>query len=166
MNLVREIRKERNITQEQLSGAANISRRYLGLLEQQKAEPSVFVAMRIANALDVDLFKVFIDDDNTKSSSMLPTNLKFIDLFCGIGGFRYASKKAFDDLGIEGECVFSSDIDKYAQEAYKANFGETPVGDITKVDEKNIPDFDLLFGGFPCQAFSICGLMKGFEDNT
>lgn len=166
MNLVREIRNEKNITQDQLSCAANISRRYLCQLEQQKAEPSVFVAMRLANALGVDLFKVFIDDENTKSNAMLPLHLNFIDLFCGIGGFRYASQKAFDALGITGTCVFSSDIDKYAQEAYKANFGEAPVGDITKVNEKSIPDFDLLFGGFPCQAFSICGLMKGFEDNT
>lgn len=62
--------------------------------------------------------------------------------------------------------MFSSDIDKYAQQAYEANFGEKPVGDITKVDAESIPDFDLLFGGFPCQAFSICGLMKGFEDKT
>ena len=166
MNLVREIRKEKNITQEQLAGAADISRRYLGLLEQQKAEPSVFVAMRIAEALEVDLYKVFIDERETQVKATLPKKLRFIDLFCGIGGFRYASKQAFDALGIGGECVFSSDIDKYAQEAYKANFGEMPVGDITKVDEKSIPDFDLLFGGFPCQAFSICGLMKGFEDNT
>lgn len=74
--------------------------------------------------------------------------------------------RAFDKLGINGKCVFSSDIDKYAQQAYEANFGEKPVGDITKVDAESIPDFDLLFGGFPCQAFSICGLMKGFEDKT
>ena len=166
MNLVREIRKEKNITQEQLAGAADISRRYLCLLEQQKAEPSVFVAMRIAEALEVDLFKVFIDERDAKAKANLPKELKFIDLFCGIGGFRYASKHAFDDLGVKGNCVFSSDIDKFAQEAYKANFDENPVGDITKVDVKIIPDFDVLFGGFPCQAFSICGLMKGFEDNT
>lgn len=92
--------------------------------------------------------------------------IRYIDLFCGIGGFRYASDRAFRSLGIQAECVFSSDIDKYAQQAYEANFGEKPAGDITKVDAKDIPDFDLLFGGFPCQAFSICGLMQGFEDNT
>lgn len=62
--------------------------------------------------------------------------------------------------------MFSSDIDKYAAESYEANFEEKPVGDITKVDEKDIPDFDLLFAGFPCQAFSICGLQRGFADNT
>ena len=95
-----------------------------------------------------------------------PKEIKFIDLFCGIGGFRYASAGAFEKLNITGECVFSSDIDKYAQLSYQANFGELPTGDITKVDAKDIPDFDILFGGFPCQAFSICGNMKGFEDQT
>lgn len=92
--------------------------------------------------------------------------IKFIDLFCGIGGFRYASQQAFEALGINGQCVFSSDIDPFAAKSYAANFKETPVGDITKVDEKDIPDFDLLFAGFPCQAFSICGLQKGFADAT
>lgn len=96
----------------------------------------------------------------------LPSTIKFIDLFCGIGGFRYASQQAFRQLGIKGQCLFSSDIDKFAAESYEVNFGEKPVGDITKVDEKDIPDFDLLFAGFPCQAFSICGLQKGFADNT
>lgn len=99
-------------------------------------------------------------------SNKFPNNLKFIDLFCGIGGFRYASDAAFNKLNISAECVFSSDIDRYAQQSYEANFGEKPIGDITKVDAKDIPDFDLLFAGFPCQAFSICGLMKGFEDTT
>ena len=92
--------------------------------------------------------------------------IRYIDLFCGIGGFRYAAQDAFKALGVNGECVFSSDIDKYAQQAYKANFGEMPAGDITKIDERELPDFDVLFGGFPCQAFSICGLMAGFEDKT
>ncbi len=95
-----------------------------------------------------------------------PSTIKFIDLFCGIGGFRYASQQAFQQLGSKGQCLFSSDIDKFAAESYQANFGEKPAGDITKVDEKDIPDFDLLFAGFPCQAFSICGLQKGFADST
>lgn len=99
-------------------------------------------------------------------NKQIPNPIKFIDLFCGIGGFRYASQEAFNNLGLVGECVFSSDIDKYAQDSYQANFGERPTGDITKVEAKDIPTFDLLFGGFPCQAFSICGSMKGFEDKT
>lgn len=83
---------------------------------------------------------------------------KFIDLFAGIGGFRMA----FHNLG--GKCVFSSEWDKYAQQTYKENFGEKPEGDITKINEKDIPDHDILCAGFPCQAFSIAGRKGGFED--
>lgn len=84
--------------------------------------------------------------------------MKFIDLFCGIGGFRIA----LEQLG--GECVFSSDIDKSARETYKLNFGEEPYGDITTIEAKDIPDHNILCAGFPCQPFSIAGLRKGFED--
>lgn len=95
---------------------------------------------------------------------MYRERLKFIDLFCGIGGFRIAFEEACRENEIEAECVFSSDIDKYAQESYEANFGEKPAGDITKIDEKDIPDHDVLFAGFPCQPFSIIGQMKGLND--
>lgn len=84
--------------------------------------------------------------------------LKFIDLFCGIGGFRIA----FEKNG--AKCVFSSDIDKAARDTYELNFKEEPSGDITKIDAKNIPDFDIACAGFPCQAFSIAGKRRGFED--
>lgn len=84
--------------------------------------------------------------------------IKFIDLFCGLGGFRLA----LEELG--AECVFSSDIDKYARDTYKENFGEYPTGDITVVDEKDIPEHDILCAGFPCQPFSIGGKRLGFED--
>jgi DNA (cytosine-5)-methyltransferase 1 len=91
---------------------------------------------------------------------------RFIDLFCGIGGFRFA----FERVG--AKCVFSSDWDKYSQITYQANFGEKPVGDITAVDVSGIPKHDILCGGFPCQPFSIAGVSKknslgrkhGFED--
>lgn len=85
-------------------------------------------------------------------------NFRFIDLFAGIGGIR----RPFQELG--GECVFSSEIDKFAQKTYEANWGELPAGDITKIDEKDIPDFDILLAGFPCQAFSIAGKRGGFSD--
>ena len=86
------------------------------------------------------------------------TPFKFIDLFAGIGGIRIP----FDELG--GQCVFTSEFDKFAQETYAANFGEKPSGDITLIDEKDIPEHDILLAGFPCQAFSHAGLKKGFED--
>lgn len=83
---------------------------------------------------------------------------KFIDLFAGIGGIRLP----FQELG--GKCVFTSEIDKFAQKTYLTNFGEMPNGDITKIDEADIPDHDVLLGGFPCQAFSQAGLKQGFND--
>jgi DNA (cytosine-5)-methyltransferase 1 len=90
--------------------------------------------------------------------------IKFIDLFCGIGGFRTAMDEACLENDIIPECVFSSDIDNFCQDSYEANFGERPFGDITKIDEKDIPDHDILFAGFPCQSFSIIGKMQGFKD--
>lgn len=86
---------------------------------------------------------------------------KAIDLFAGIGGIRLGFQQAFGD---DIEFVFASEIDKYASQTYYANYGEMPYGDITKIDEKQIPPFDILLGGFPCQAFSIAGKRKGFED--
>lgn len=82
----------------------------------------------------------------------------FIDLFAGIGGIR----QGFESIG--GECVFSSEWDKSAKITYQANFNEVPYGDITKIDEKDIPCFDILLAGFPCQPFSMAGLKRGFDD--
>ncbi len=84
--------------------------------------------------------------------------LNFIDLFAGIGGFRMALEKH------GAQCVFSSEWDRDAQDTYEKNFGEIPKGDITKINEKDIPEHDILCGGFPCQAFSISGKQRGFKD--
>ncbi len=165
MNRVREIRKERGLSQEALAKSVAISRKYLSMIEQQSATPSISIAMRIGGALGVSIDKVFIDL-SLETPTAYPKPIRFIDLFCGIGGFRYASQQAFEKLGLTGKCVFSSDIDKFVQDSYEANFGERPSGDITKIEASDIPQFDLLFGGFPCQAFSICGLQKGFADST
>jgi len=84
--------------------------------------------------------------------------LKFIDLFAGIGGFH----NALSDF--EAKCVFASEWDKHASQTYLANYNIIPVGDITKVAEENIPTHDILCAGFPCQTFSISGKRKGFAD--
>jgi DNA (cytosine-5)-methyltransferase 1 len=111
---------------------------------------------------DVSIYKV-------KSAQETQTDhhaLRFIDLFCGIGGFRIAFEK------IGGKCVFSSDYDKFSQQTYEANFGEKPKGDINAIAVSDIPPHDVLCGGFPCQPFSIAGVSKknslgrlhGFDD--
>ncbi len=91
-------------------------------------------------------------------------SLNFVDLFCGIGGFRLAIDGLARENQFTANCVFSSDIDLDCQKTYEENFGHKPTGDITKVDENTIPSHDLLLGGFPCQPFSIIGHMKGFTD--
>ena len=83
----------------------------------------------------------------------------FIDLFAGLGGFHIA----LESLG--AKCVYANEWDSHAQEVYKSNFNIQPEGDITKVDEKTIPDHDILCAGFPCQAFSISGKRLGFQDS-
>lgn len=88
------------------------------------------------------------------------TDFKFVDLFCGIGGFH----QAMTALG--GKCVFACDIDEACQHTYYKNYGIMPAGDITKVDAADIPEHDVLCGGFPCQAFSIAGKRLGFSDPT
>lgn len=82
----------------------------------------------------------------------------FIDLFAGVGGIRMP----YQELG--GKCVFSSEWDKFSQKTYAVNYGEVPSGDITKIQATDIPDHDILLGGFPCQTFSQAGLKKGFSD--
>ncbi len=85
---------------------------------------------------------------------------KFIDLFCGIGGFH----QAMADLG--GQCVYASDIDADCRKTYERNYGIKPDGDITKVEAADIPEHDVLCAGFPCQAFSKAGKRLGFADET
>lgn len=94
---------------------------------------------------------------NIKKKSL--SGFTFIDLFAGLGGFRIA----LESLG--AKCVYSSEWDEPVREVYAENFGDIPDGDITQVDENSIPDHDILCAGFPCQAFSISGKQRGFEDS-
>lgn len=111
------------------------------------------------DATQFDLFRNFFD---VPFPAPEKPKFTFIDLFAGIGGFRIA----FQNLG--GKCVYSSEFDAKAQESYLANYGEMPFGDITKESTKSyIPNnFDVLCGGFPCQAFSLAGRRLGFKDET
>lgn len=92
-------------------------------------------------------------------------HIKFIDLFAGIGGIRKGFEMACEKKGFTSECVFTSEIKPYAVQVLKQNYpGEEVSGDITKIDEADIPDFDFLLAGFPCQAFSSAGKRLGFSD--
>jgi DNA (cytosine-5)-methyltransferase 1 len=86
--------------------------------------------------------------------------IRFIDLFCGIGGFH----QAFLRLSIPSQCVFACDIDEHCRSVYKKNYNIEPKNDIYKMKIEQIPEFDILCGGFPCQPFSKAGHQKGFED--
>ena len=98
------------------------------------------------------------NEKEEQSNNENENKLKFIDLFCGIGGFHQALHK----LG--AQCVLACDIDKDCREVYKDNYGFEPVSDIKKINEKTMPDFDILCGGFPCQAFSNGGKKQCFND--
>lgn len=137
----------------------------LEFLERKKSQQSDFeydltedfASMVAENPGQYNLFEDFF---NVPFPNPQGSKHTLIDLFAGIGGIRLP----FNELGYK--CVFSSEWDKFAQQTYFANFGEMPFGDITKEStKKHIPQhFDLLLAGFPCQAFSIMGKMKGFDD--
>ena len=167
-------RNRLGLTQGTLAQKAGISRRALCSIENGTAVPSVEVALKLAGALRETVETLFGDDPETlvppppapsPSVPMPPQGLRwqdfrFIDLFAGIGGIRLG----FESVG--GRCVFSSEFDEEACRTYEANFGERPSGDITKIAASEIPDFDVLLAGFPCQAFSIIGKKEGFANET
>jgi len=99
------------------------------------------------------------DDQQNKHNEQDTDQYKFIDLFCGIGGFHQAFIK------MNSKCVFACDIDEKCRKIYEKNYKIKPASDITKVAVESIPAFDILCGGFPCQPFSKAGFQKGFDDN-
>jgi len=109
------------------------------------------------NFRQLDMTLHFNNLDDTQSK----TSYRFIDLFAGIGGIRLGFEQIFKE---KSSFVFASEIDKYAQTTYSSNYGHLPSGDITQIEPKEIPSFDILLAGFPCQPFSNAGLKKGFED--
>lgn len=167
-------RKRVGLTQIELSSKVGISRRALSSIEKSTSIPSVDIALKLATILNTtveDLFRVpeaMSESQVIISTPIMPiqpinnkwNTFKFIDLFAGIGGIRLG----FESVG--GKCVFSSEFDEDACKTYEANFGEHPSGDITKINAEDIPDFDILLGGFPCQAFSIIGKKEGFANET
>lgn len=133
-----------------------------------KLSKNEFVSMdvidRICDALDCQISEVVTHvktKENNGPENVSPDALNIVSLFSGIGGFEVGMNTS----NFKGNVVFSSEIDKFAQTSYTSNFPFNNLnGDITKVDEKVVPDHDLLMGGFPCQAFSIAGTRNGFDD--
>lgn len=150
-NLIREKRERLHMTQKELADAAGFPKfgdRAIRRWENGESEPS---ALELRQILD---FPEEIPFPNNPDG-----RYRMIDLFAGIGGTR----QAFTQTGAVN-VVFSSEFNPFSQKTYRANYGEIPAGDITRIDENDIPDHDILVGGFPCQAFSQAGLKKGFED--
>lgn len=150
-NLIFEKRQRLNMTQKELADAVGMPKygdRTIRRWERKESKPS---ALELATILSFPEGVPFRSIDNA--------DYKMIDLFAGIGGTRLG----FHQTGRVAS-VFSSEIDKFAAKTYKANFGDTPHGDITNISEKDIPNHDILVGGFPCQAFSQAGKKLGFDD--
>lgn len=149
--VIKEKRKKLNMTQKELADAIGLPKygdRTIRRWENGETEPS---NLELFSILEFPEISPFENKKNAKYS--------MIDLFAGIGGTRLAFHQTN-----QVKSVFSSEIDKFSIKTYKANFGDTPYGDITQIDEKEIPYHNILVAGFPCQAFSQAGKKLGFED--
>ncbi len=141
-NVIREKREELGITNKEFADALGLGKNGDKLLrewEQGSQVPSEDEYKRIISFAKNRPYSV---NENQEGA------FRFIDLFAGIGGIRIP----FQELG--GKCVFSSEWDQFAQKTYRVNYGEIPQGDITQIESSEIPDFDILLAGFPCQPFS------------
>ena len=149
---IREKREQLGMTQlefAQLLGLKENGERTISGWERGEHQPS---SSKWQQLCDIQTHTPF------KQSKLIAPEFTFIDLFAGIGGIRLPYQQA------GGHCVFSSEWDKFAQKTYAANFGELPAGDITQITASDIPNHDILLGGFPCQTFSQAGLKRGFSD--
>ena len=149
--IIREKRERLHLTQKELADAIGLPKygdRTIRRWERGETKPT---GAELKAVLDFPEEPPFPNNENGR--------YRMIDLFAGIGGTRLG----FHQTGAVN-IVFSSEWDKFAQKTYHANYGEMPVGDITKISEKDIPDHEILVGGFPCVAFSQAGLKRGFED--
>ncbi|MBG9624509.1 MULTISPECIES: DNA (cytosine-5-)-methyltransferase [Bacillus] len=147
---IKNKRQRLGLTQKEFADALGLSKngdRTLRRWENGESEPSMLEFQSILNFPEEPPFT------NPKK-----VKFKTIDLFAGIGGIRLAFQKQ------GGQTVFTSEWDKFAAKTYRVNYGEEPHGDITQIDEKEIPVHHILLAGFPCQPFSQAGLKKGFED--
>ena len=150
MHEIREKRERLGLTQREFADALGLGKhgdRTIRRWENGETSPST---------LELQALLAYPETPNIPPAH--PERFTMIDLFAGIGGIRLA----FQELG--GVTVFSSEWDKHAAKTYRANFGELPAGDITRVPLPDIPEHDLLVAGFPCQPFSQAGLKRGFED--
>lgn len=137
-------------------------------MDDRVYETMAAYSVRSGKTMQDSMTEAVVSFLGSKEKKMTAGKFTFIDLFAGIGGMRLA----FEGQG--GQCVFSSEWDKYCQKSYFDNFGEIPVGDIRTVEAKDVPDHDILVAGFPCQPFSIAGVSKknslgratGFLDKT
>jgi DNA (cytosine-5)-methyltransferase 1 len=149
---IREKRSRLSLSKEDfgfLLGLKGRSELLIDAWESGNSKPSESVWLRIKNLAEEIPFR--------RNETAEP-RFSFIDLFAGIGGFRLP----FQELA--GNCLFSSEWDRFSQRTYLANFGDRPSGDITKIPPSDIPSHDILLAGFPCQSFSQAGLKKGFLD--
>ena len=104
---------------------------------------------------------------NTYTMEDKSKEVKYIDLFCGLGAFHTAfNRNNIFQNRIKYTCVFACDINEDVRNIYEENYGIKPVGDINNINKDIIPDFDILCSGWPCQSFSISGNQKGFKDKT
>ncbi len=177
---IKERRQRAGLSASRLASSIGLTRAELIKAEAGELDISVLALMRLLESfkVDYDTFmseactpleklhheKPKVDTPPIEDKNMSSAKLKAIDLFAGIGGIRMGFDQAFEE---NIETVFVSEWDTYAQKTYQANYLDLkPIaGDITKIDEKEIPEFDICLAGFPCQAFSLAGQRKGFNDD-